>query len=175
MRKNTKILAVAITVAILFATLSIGAFAWNEEPYENDTTLITTLNGDIFVCHSVISIYDGYAHYETTVELYCPDPLNPDEPYPDYVPSDTQYTVAFNTLPVAKIYGQDEVYGNMSDTSVYRPLNGPLTAAYGGEYELESMASYEYFTTETFIVIRDQSHEVDEVISCSVTFFWNLH
>lgn len=181
MKKTTKILAVAITVAILFATLSIGAFAWDEEPYENETTLITTLNGDIFVCHSVVSIYDGYAYYETTVEFYVPysnyfNEENFVEPYPNYVPSISTYDVAFNVLPMYKIFGEDEVFLDMYSQPVHRQLGDThAMAANSEQYELESMTPYEYFATETFVVIRDTISEVDEVISCGVRYFWNLH
>ena len=172
MKKTTKILAVAIMVAILFATLSIGAFADNfTNPYKNYK--IVCFNNDIFYCMSEMSIENGNLIVDLLVTIYDPYSYEvdfPDEepPYQDYVPTGESYSVSLSVMTVFQIYNED-----MTTEWTYGGGSTNGTPPYAGEtYQLQSNVPYQYVATENYIVITSSTGATYEVFSNSIAQFW---
>ena len=172
MKKTTKILAVAITVAILFATLSIGAFADDiTVPYEKH--YLACFNNDIFDCWSEMSIENGNLRVDLFVRIYAPN----DEPaydeyenilYSDYVPTGESYSVSLSVMTVLQIYNED-----MTTEWTYGGGSTNGTPPHAGEtYQLQSNVPYQYVATENYIVITSSTGATYEVFSNSIAQFW---
>ena len=173
MKKTTKILAVAITVAILFATLSIGAFADDiTVPYV--THKFVSFNNDIFDCCSIMFIENGTLYILLEVSFFDPELFdnefpNEENPYPDYVPTGESYSINLSVMTVFQIYNEqmttEWTYGSGTLSNVH-----PVVA--NNTYQLQSNVPYQYVSTENFIVITSSTGATYEVLSNGIAQFW---